>query len=104
VLPPQVAVGHGSPLCVGCEQGCERPGITLAERSGCRLEPVDHGPSMAGRSGALAAARRPRTVLARVVEGRYACIRTATLYFVTDVRCPGVSAAGIAFRVSSPCR
>jgi hypothetical protein len=29
-------------------------------------------------------------------------MRVATLYFVTDVRCPGVSPAGIAFKISSP--
>ena len=31
-------------------------------------------------------------------------MRVATLYFVTEVRCPGVSPAGIALRTSSPFR
>jgi hypothetical protein len=39
----------------------------------------------------------------RFVGGRYTVIRIATSYLVTDVRCPGVSAVGIAFSVSSPC-
>jgi hypothetical protein len=39
----------------------------------------------------------------RFVGGRYTAIRIATSYLVTDVRCPGVSAVGIAFSVSSPC-
>src|SRR5262249_9518392 len=34
----------------------------------------------------------------------YSAIRKATLYFVTDVRWPGVSPAGIAFSASSPRR
>jgi hypothetical protein len=32
----------------------------------------------------------------------YVVMRVATLYFVTDVRRPGVSPAGIAFSISSP--
>ncbi len=34
----------------------------------------------------------------------YVVIRIATSYFRTEVRCPGVSSAGIALRISSPRR
>lgn len=36
--------------------------------------------------------------------GPYALLRPATLYFVTDVRWPGVSGVGIALSVASPVR
>ena len=44
--------------------------------------------------------------VAGAVEVRVAgqgVMRIATSYFVTELRCPGVSPAGIAFSVSSPC-
>ena len=47
------------------------------------------------------AARRAR-VAADVVLVAQLFMRVATLYFVTDVRCPGVSPAGIALKISSP--
>jgi hypothetical protein len=36
------------------------------------------------------------------MDPRYAFMRVVTSYFVTDVRRPGVSPAGIASSVSSP--
>jgi hypothetical protein len=35
-------------------------------------------------------------------SGRHPAMRLTTSYFVTEVRCPGVSAAGIAFKAASP--
>ena len=46
--------------------------------------------------------RRTRAGTRAELARSQACIRIATLYFVTDVRLPGVSPAGIALSAASP--
>jgi hypothetical protein len=61
-------------------------------------------PSGSSRPCSPPAASKPRSWrLSRppVAEPQF-FMRVATLYFVTEVRCPGVSPAGIAFKISSP--
>ena len=65
---------------------------------------VGHG--VDDRDGRVARTTAPghlRHSASHVIERSYPAIRCATSYFVTDVRRPGVSPAGIAFSVSSPC-
>ena len=96
---------------------------TLDERRGADRRPgtsplgqrARPSPRMAASTvptrGALARARRERLArgshpLSRgglIDASDQGVMRTATSYFVTEERCPGVSPAGIAFSVSSPC-
>jgi hypothetical protein len=96
---------------------------TLDERRGADRRPgtsplgqrARPSPRMAASTvptrGAMARARRERLArgshpLSRgglIDAGDQGVMRTATSYFVTEERCPGVSPAGIAFSVSSPC-
>ena len=86
-----------------------RPGTSpLGQRA--RPSPRMAAPTVPTR-GALARARRERLArgshpLSRgglIDASDQGVMRTATSYFVTEERCPGVSPAGIAFSVSSPC-
>jgi hypothetical protein len=101
------------------------PGGVPRGTAGGRESPEKAGPSLglqaAGPSRRLgergaAAKRRPQTRRHRLLRagatnaraGRghtpepQDFMRVATLYFVTEVRCPGVSPAGIALRIASP--